>query len=801
MKKIFLIIIALTLMTVPVNAASKLSKPSISCKSTGYNSIQISWKAVKGASSYRIYRSTSTKSNSFKKVATVKTTSYDNKGLSFNKKCYYKVKAVGTGKYKTSNYSSRKYATTKLSAPQITVKSVVGGPEISWPAVNGATMYAIYRKEGSKFIRIVDTFETSYNIDESIKEKDYSYAVKACRRVKTYKTVKGKKVAKYTEYYSDYSKTESGRNTLNAETPIDSLSAPVISVSENSTSATVSWTDVKGATKYTVSCGSFFKETLGTSVEITGLKAGTSYVVKVTATDGVTNSAGQKTFTTATSSVNKPYDVSAAASYESEYNDSVATCNNESIITSYNRGIINVSWKGNADNYKITCTGTTKTDGSSVKYEGTTSSNSYKFTKVANHCNYTITIIPDGNTSDAAVTTVYVDDSLTPEKGFPVVTNYSMKYGNAEFHLGQQWSNSLLSQIASGSSGYDIVHLNKYYIGGHEAQEIRVDNNNTMKTVWLKNYRNVSSNDIYDVDVYTIDNEDYDHYIEVWVANNQIIAWYSAEDVLGYINGKPIARGTDRRSFIRYAASRITYTPGLVKWVDSSIPENGYKDYMGGFEAGMHLADDRGQSASSGLTNSEWKLHHPDAKNSEEISRLAANTINLLRARIGMKPYILLNEMREQTFTGTITAMFRGKDPAGEYDSITVNEERTYENQRYGSQVWAETMEASGILGDLGTLNHSKVTQGPMGQISGDAMDKMMAAGNSPVNKYQYDGCISKTGYSIGGLTGYSTVAHYAFMLGITKNSAGDYVQSEATAISFGQINGISCMFAYRPAK
>ena len=1032
MKKIILIILTLTLMTVPVSAASKLSNPSISCKSTGYNSIQVSWKTVKGASSYQIYRSTSTKSKSFKRVATVKTTSYNNTGLSFNKKYYYKVKAIGSSKYKNSDYSSIKYATTKLSAPSIIVESTTDGPEISWSNVSGATMYAIYRKVGTKYTRIADTSETSYSVGEKIKEKNYSYAVKAFRRVKATKTVKGKKTTYYQYYYSDYSSTKIGYRVLAVETPkgtfykagnkilvsildnekvsgyeistldhnkrigcysgkgflcdytgdklairaymningetrysdyaefscnknitftpysnrfslswtgtgtatvnvngtlsnvsynsfsgntsllknkevntievirngqivfkesfifldsndtennaeppllsavtnlkaetesysnikltwsdtqenvtyyilrdgkeigltklksytdtasgshnysiksvrgneskvspevnvaAQSMPAPVISVSKNATSAKVSWTAVNGATRYSVSCGSFFKETSGTSMEITGLQKGTSYIVKVTATDGTVSSTAEKTFTT--SAISKPYDIVASVTYDSEYNSSVVTFNNEKNILSYDRGNIKILWKGDAGSYKITCTGTTKTDGTQIKYEGTTTGNSYKFSKVANHCEYTITVIPDGNTKAAATETVYVDDTLTPEKGFPIVTNYTMKYGNAEFYIGQEWSTSLLSQLTSGTSGYERIHMDKYCHGGFTAQVFVNNSTSKEEKVWLKNYR--GSDSIFDVDVYAIDNKDYDHYIEIWVANNQIIEWYSAENVIGYIDGNPIKRGSDISEVPRYGCARVWQDKGIMQFIDDSVPTDGNRIYIGGFGSLSlsHLADDRGTNLDFMLP-SEWQQHHPESRNGNQVGLIAGHALNVLRVKMNKKPYIILNEMREQTFTGTINAMFRGQDPTGKYDSITVKETRSYENQRYGSQVWAETMEVSGILGDLGTLNHSKITQGPMGQISGDAMDQMMAAGNSAINKYAYDGCISKTGAGINALLCYTTRPHCAFLLGITKDSSGNLCDSNAVAISFGQYRQKNCMFAYRLAN
>lgn len=62
----------------------------------------VTWKPVKNATGYRVYRSTY-KKKKFKKIATVKTNSYYDKKLSFDTTYYYKVKAY-RGK-KTTKYS------------------------------------------------------------------------------------------------------------------------------------------------------------------------------------------------------------------------------------------------------------------------------------------------------------------------------------------------------------------------------------------------------------------------------------------------------------------------------------------------------------------------------------------------------------------------------------------------------------------------------------------------------------------------------------------------------------------------
>ncbi|WP_141694365.1 fibronectin type III domain-containing protein, partial [Desulfosporosinus sp. BG] len=72
--------------------------------------INLDWDSVSDATSYYIYRATSS-SGSFTKIASVTTTSYTNSGLSDDTTYYYKVKAVNSSG--TSAYSAVVHATTK----------------------------------------------------------------------------------------------------------------------------------------------------------------------------------------------------------------------------------------------------------------------------------------------------------------------------------------------------------------------------------------------------------------------------------------------------------------------------------------------------------------------------------------------------------------------------------------------------------------------------------------------------------------------------------------------------------------
>ncbi len=94
--------------TAPFCAAQKvklLKKPAVSIKKQSQARAKVSWKEVKGAVKYEVYRSTS-KKGKYQKMATVQKESFfKDTNRRVNKNYYYKVRAVGNG-IKGSTYSS-----------------------------------------------------------------------------------------------------------------------------------------------------------------------------------------------------------------------------------------------------------------------------------------------------------------------------------------------------------------------------------------------------------------------------------------------------------------------------------------------------------------------------------------------------------------------------------------------------------------------------------------------------------------------------------------------------------------------
>lgn len=107
--------------------------------------IVIKWDAVKGASSYKVYRAT-TKDGVYEPVKTTRDTSYTYTTGTAGTKYYFKVMAISLNNEANSAYSSYKYRTCDLAAPVISISlSSSGKPTITWAAVKGAVSYKVYR--------------------------------------------------------------------------------------------------------------------------------------------------------------------------------------------------------------------------------------------------------------------------------------------------------------------------------------------------------------------------------------------------------------------------------------------------------------------------------------------------------------------------------------------------------------------------------------------------------------------------------------------------------------------------------
>ena len=118
----------------------------------GNAQVGLSWTASSGATSYNVYRGTSSGGESSTAIATgITSTSYTNTGLTNGTKYYFKIAAVNSAG--TSAESSEASATPSVAIPPaptgLSASAGNGQVSLTWSSSSGATSYDIYRGTSS----------------------------------------------------------------------------------------------------------------------------------------------------------------------------------------------------------------------------------------------------------------------------------------------------------------------------------------------------------------------------------------------------------------------------------------------------------------------------------------------------------------------------------------------------------------------------------------------------------------------------------------------------------------------------
>ena len=178
----------------------------------------------------------------------------------------------------------------------------------------------------------------------------------------------------------------------------------------------------------------------------------------------------------------------------------------------------------------------------------------------------------------------------------------------------------------------------------------------------------------YDVTVHVYNINTYKNFLIVYVANNQVIGWTSTSEIMGVDNGTVIRRGSIYKD---YSSQRVAMV---------SPRANGA--YIGSFTS----PDNNGGSCTIYNIANEKKI---------ELHMLNALRAIKDRAPVERSKYIEgcdLETLAPMYFTGF---MYRMWD-----DDITIT------NRRFGSQAWAESLDASKIRN--GFHDPKKFTAGPL---------------------------------------------------------------------------------------
>ena len=227
----------------------------------------LTWNAVSGATSYKVYRATS-QNGTYSLLGTVTATSYTNTGAKAGVTYYYKVKAVNSaGESAFSNVVSGKTTVTTLTMGH---SATSGKPQLTWKAVSGAASYKVYRATS----------------------KNGAYSVINTTKALTYTNVGA---ALGTTYYYKVEALNAAGKSLGFSAVVEGKVAPVLAVGYSSVSGKpqLTWKAVPGATEYQVyrstqqnSGYTKINTTTSTSYVNTGAKAGTTYYYKIVAVKG-----------------------------------------------------------------------------------------------------------------------------------------------------------------------------------------------------------------------------------------------------------------------------------------------------------------------------------------------------------------------------------------------------------------------------------------------------------------------------------------------------------------------------------
>ena len=247
----------------------------------------LTWNAVSGATSYKVYRATS-QNGTYSLLGTVTATSYINTGAKDGVTYYYKVKAVnsaGESAYSNTVSGQSKAVTPKPAAPVVKIghSATSGKPMLTWNAVDGAASYKVYRatSQNGTYSLPGSVTVTSYTNTGAKDGVTYYYKVKAVNSAGE----------------SPYSNIVSGQSKAVTPKP----AAPVVKAGNSATSGKpiLTWNAVDGAASYKVyrataknGAYSVINTTKALTYTNTGAALGTTYYYKVEALDAAGKSLG-----------------------------------------------------------------------------------------------------------------------------------------------------------------------------------------------------------------------------------------------------------------------------------------------------------------------------------------------------------------------------------------------------------------------------------------------------------------------------------------------------------------------------
>ena len=246
----------------------KLGKTSKITATQTKNSVTLKWNKVSKANAYRVYQRSG---SSWKLIATTTSNTYKVEKLSAGTKYTFAVKACYVQGGKTAqapSYTSFTTPTKPAKTTKISTSSTDTSIKLTWYKVKGATGYRIYvYNNGWKAVKT--TTSNTYTVQNLKVGTKYTYAVKA-----------------YTKYNGAYIWASEYTSYKTATCPAKPAE---LKATKTTTSVTLSWSKVAGATGYriyqynptTKSWDIVRKATTATKYTIKNLQGNKNYIFAV----------------------------------------------------------------------------------------------------------------------------------------------------------------------------------------------------------------------------------------------------------------------------------------------------------------------------------------------------------------------------------------------------------------------------------------------------------------------------------------------------------------------------------------
>ncbi|MCO5385849.1 MAG: cell wall-binding repeat-containing protein [Desulfosporosinus sp.] len=439
---------------------SDLSAPTdLTATAVGSDEIELDWDSVSDASSYYVYRSTSS-SGTYSKIATTTASRYTDDDLEEDTTYYYKVKAVDGSD--TSAYSSRDYATTSdsdeddsdesdLSAPTDLTARAESSSEIylDWDSVSNASFYHVFRSTSSSgtYSNIETTTTSSYTDSDLEKDTTYYYRVKAVSSSET----------------SAYSSKAYASTSDSDDSDDSDLSAPknLTAEAESSSEIYLDWDSVSDASSYYVyrsasSSGTYSKIGTTTSSRYTDsdLEEDTTYYYKVKAVDG-----------SDTSEYSSRDYATTSDSDEDDSDDSDLSAPTDLTARVESSNEIYLDWDSVSDATSYYVYTSTSSSGTYSKIASTTTS-SYRDTNLSKNTTYYYKVVAVNSSDTSAYSTKAYATTASSDDDVPTNPSTQIQsdrlagedmYGTSAEVAKAGWNTSYYAIIVSGESFSDAL--------------------------------------------------------------------------------------------------------------------------------------------------------------------------------------------------------------------------------------------------------------------------------------------------------------------------------------------------------